>query len=65
MRLFKRAPRVYELDEPRRLPVVTNEPPLREHIMHPKALEIVLERREFMFQNTPQIKRLTNSGKRV
>lgn len=55
---LKKAPRVYNLEEPRRLPVTPNEPALREKIPTEFQLESIRKAREEWFQNTPQIKRV-------
>jgi hypothetical protein len=59
MRLIKTAPRVSNLTEYKRLSVVPTEPALREKLPHEQHLEAIRDAKEYLFQNTPQIKRIT------
>jgi hypothetical protein len=58
MKFFIRAPRVLNIKEYDRLPVVRGELPLREKLPQEKHLEDIREAQEYLFQNTPQISRL-------
>ena len=60
MRFLKRPVRVENLEETHRLPVVNREPVFREKFPSEQHLENIREAREYLFQNTAQIKRLTN-----
>lgn len=61
MRLFKKAPRVYNLEEPNRFPILLNEPALREKIPSQETLDALEKAREEWFQNTPQIFKIDKS----
>jgi hypothetical protein len=59
--LLKRAPKVNDADDKKRLTVLLNERPLRE-AFRTEHYQDVLRAREYWFQNTPQ---LFNNGKLV
>lgn len=59
MRFLKRPVKVDNLEETRRLPVDRREPVFREKLPSEHHLENIREAREYLFQNTPQIKRIT------
>jgi hypothetical protein len=65
MRLFKKTPRVFNLEEYHRLSVCHNELPLREKLPSESQMDSIRNAKEYLFQNTPQISPLTNTRKEV
>lgn len=62
MRLFKRSPRINNIEEYRRLPVTAKEPALREKFPAKSQLEAIREAKEYLFQETAYIRRIDKSS---
>jgi hypothetical protein len=60
MSLFDRAPRVSDLNEYRRFPVVRNEPPIRERIPTREERDFISLVTREEWGNTPQIFKVDN-----
>ena len=60
MAIFRKRVKINNIEETNRLSVVRDEPVLREKLPSERQLEAIRDAREYLFQNTPQIKRLTN-----
>lgn len=60
MAIFKKRIKVDNLEESNRLLVVRDEPVFREKLPSERQLEAIRDAKEYLFQNTPQIRRLTN-----
>jgi hypothetical protein len=60
MALFKRSPRVTNIEEYHRLPVIITEPALREKLPSKSQLEEIRDAKEYLFQETADIRRVDN-----
>jgi len=62
MVLFRKPPRVENIEEYHRLPVVIKEPALREKFPTKEELDAIREAKEYLFQETVDIRRVDNAS---